>query len=259
MHSSRVPDIRSSPSPAVTQAAAILRLLARAGEPLGVTTIARLTGISPSSCFNLLKSLSAESLVRFDGERKLYEIGLGVLQLARGVLGADAILRTARAAMNALSSGHELTVGLWRVTGRERLTLIALGDSTASTRIHMEVGQRQPLGAGAAGRAWLSAVESTRAELEQLFSAVRWQKPVSFEHYEASIRLARKRGYAEDREATNRSIVTLASPIRPQPGAGEPRHVLTASTFAGGRDEAGLAAIGAAVSLSAATMATGER
>lgn len=247
---------RATPSPAVTQAASILRLLARAGEPLSVTVIARTTGISPSSCFNLLKTLAVEELVRFDDASKLYAIGLGVLQLARGVLGADAILRAARPVMNALSAEHEATVGLWRAGRGDRMTLIALGDSMASTRIHMEVGQRQPLGAGAVGRAWLSAVDSTRAEREALFAQVRWQQPVAFEDYEQNIRAAQDCGYAQDHEQVNRSIVTIASPIQSHAGTGARLHVLSASVFAGSRDHASLARLSAAVASAATLLAT---
>ena len=44
----------------VVQALAILRHLSEASKPLGVTAVARALGISPSSCFNLLKTLVAE-------------------------------------------------------------------------------------------------------------------------------------------------------------------------------------------------------
>lgn len=245
----------SAPSPAVAHAAAILRLLARTTEPYGVTAIARATGISQSSCFNLLKTLVGEGLLHFDERRKRYAIGLGVLQLARGALGSDAILRAARPIMDALSKDHEATVGLWRAGRFERMTLIALGESTASTRIHMEVGQRQPLGAGAAGRAWLAASNSTCAEMKDLFAEVRWQRSISFPAYEASIMAARTNGFAEDREMVNRSIVTMASAIHSLDETGDASHVLSASVFAGSRDEAGFARLGGAVARAATGLA----
>jgi DNA-binding IclR family transcriptional regulator len=213
--------------------------------------ISRATGISQSSCYNLLKTLAGEGLLHFDESRKLYAIGLGVLELVRGALGSDAILRAARPVMDVLSKNHEATVGLWRAGRHDRMTLIALGESTASTRIHMEVGQRQPRGAGAAGRAWLAAADFSGAEIERLFGEVRWQRPVTFHDYEASIVAARTNGFAEDRELVNRSIVTMASAVRSMAGSGHPSHVLSASVFAGSRDEEGLAALGAAVAQAA--------
>lgn len=255
-HSDMPDRIVRSPSPAVSQAAAILRLLVRAGEPLGVTAIAQATGISQSSCFNLLKTLVAEDFVQFDAALKRYVIGLGVLQLARGALGADAIQRAARPLMSALSDEYEATVGLWRVDGRRRMTLVGLGESSASTRIHMEVGQRQPLGAGAAGRAWLSATICTSAEREALFAEVRWQQPVTFAAYEASIDAARIRGFAEDCEFLNRGIITVASPICARSGMGEVLHVLSASAFAGSRDAASREVLGRAIVAGAEQLAS---
>lgn len=237
------------PSPAVAQAAAILRLLASAGEPAGVTAIARETGISPSSCFNLLRTLVGEGLLDFDDSRKLYSLGLGVLQLARGALGRDAILKAARPVLDALSKEYHATVGLWRAGNR--MTLIALGESTASTRIHMEVGQRQPLGAGATGRAWLAASQRTKGEVEELFAQIRWQRPVTLAQYLASIEAARAIGFAEDAELLNSGIVSVASPIRAYAGSGDPSHVLSASLFAGSTDDERLRALGCALAQAA--------
>ena len=257
---------RPSPSPAVSQAAAVLRLLARSGEPLGVVAIARATGICQSSGFNLLKTLVVEEFVHFDAAAKKYEIGLGVLQLTRGVLGADAMLRAARPVMNALSADHQATVGLWRaglsrvglsrVGQGERMTLIALGESRESTRLHLEVGQRQPLGAGATGRAWLAASACPPAQMRDLFAEVNWKQPVTFAEYEASIGAARLCGYAEDHAKLNRGVITVASPIRSGAAGNDVLHVLSASVLAGSHDAPSLARLGSAVASAADRLAT---
>jgi DNA-binding IclR family transcriptional regulator len=81
------------PSPknvgAVANAVSILRSLAQLSEPAGVALIARNTGVSVSTCFNILRTLSSERLVDFDPEAKTYRIGMGVLELSVPLLGAN--------------------------------------------------------------------------------------------------------------------------------------------------------------------------
>ena len=66
----------------ITHAFAILRHLSTATAPEGVTTIARSLGISPSSCFNILKTLAAEEYVDFNPQTKAYTLGWAPVVLA---------------------------------------------------------------------------------------------------------------------------------------------------------------------------------
>ena len=61
--------------PAVTRAVAILRLLGRSDEPLGVHAIARALALIPSTCLHILRVLVAEGLVAFDPGTKRYRVG----------------------------------------------------------------------------------------------------------------------------------------------------------------------------------------
>ncbi|HBU0515229.1 TPA: helix-turn-helix domain-containing protein, partial [Klebsiella pneumoniae] len=72
---------------AVVNAIQILRHLAHADGPQGVAAIARATGISPSSAFNILRTLSNERLTSFDDAGKTYQLGLGLSELAVGFVG----------------------------------------------------------------------------------------------------------------------------------------------------------------------------
>ena len=64
--------LESSMVPAVSRAAAILRLLGRTAEPQGVQAIARSLNIIPSTCLHILRTLVIEELVAFDPNTKLY-------------------------------------------------------------------------------------------------------------------------------------------------------------------------------------------
>ena len=58
-----------TPVPSVSYAVAMLRLLGRNGEAMGVTAIARAMGIGPSSAFNLARTLVAAK--EFDAAKQL--------------------------------------------------------------------------------------------------------------------------------------------------------------------------------------------
>ncbi len=57
----------------VTQSFAVMRLLA-GSSPLSLSAIGRALGLSPSSAFNLLKTLEREGAVERDGATKAYRI-----------------------------------------------------------------------------------------------------------------------------------------------------------------------------------------
>ncbi|MDG7115625.1 helix-turn-helix domain-containing protein, partial [Streptococcus pneumoniae] len=74
---------------AVAHAIRILRHLAGATAPLGVAAVARGTGISPSTCFNILRTLARARFVAFNDSDKTYSLGLAVAELAAGLIGVS--------------------------------------------------------------------------------------------------------------------------------------------------------------------------
>lgn len=233
------------PVGSIVQAVAVLRHLGAAERGQGVTAIARQLGISPSSCFNVLKTLVAEDLVSFDPAAKTYALGLGAADLARVALGRDAVLKAARDPMGDLAERFDAAVGLWRVTARERLILVALSESEAATRIHLVIGQRQPATAGATGRAVLAARGVDDATIAAAFALVRWQQAPGERDFVRQVNEARRRGWALDSDQINRGITTVASAICDVPTS--PRFCLTASMFTGRDTPAELRVIGEAV------------
>jgi DNA-binding IclR family transcriptional regulator len=251
--------IRSAASPprplvgSVVQAIAVLRHLGNIERPQGVTAIASRLGLSPSSCFNILKTLAAEELATFDPETRAYGLGPGAIELARSAMGRDEVARMARASMDRIAAGHDVAVGLWRLGGGDRLTLTALAESEAATRIHLVVGQRQPAVAGATGRAVLAARGASDAEIGVACRTVRWQQAPKPSDYVAQVGEARSRGWAIDADQIIRGMTTVASAIAD--AEGRVRFCLSASTFTGRETPQRIAAIGEAVRAAALVIA----
>jgi DNA-binding IclR family transcriptional regulator len=236
----------------VTLAFAILKHLGGDGARTGVTAIARGVGGSPSSCFNILKTLTMLDVVRFDPDTKTYALGDGLLELTRNMLRSDDVVAQSMAQMDALADRFDATVGLWRLSANGA-TLIAKSENTAHTRIHIVIGQRQPEGAGAGGRcvmAWRTLNKATAAEIH---GKIRWQGGLTATDYWRDICETRERGWAIDENDLIQGITSVASPILD--ASDTPRFYLSISVFSGRHTPAALAAMGKAVKAAAREIA----
>jgi DNA-binding IclR family transcriptional regulator len=223
---------------AVSNAVAILRRLISQGAPMGVNAIARATGISPSSCFNILKTLAAERLIDFDPALKTYTPGAGLYALAPQSAENSAFARCSPQ-FERFAERHAMTIGLWRMTPSQRLLLVGFADSGLATRIHMTVGQRLPLLAGANGRCVASAMDMDEAEIADQFKRLRWDNPPSLKAYMRQVEETGKRGWALDDGDFLAGVTTLAVAILDRDG--RPTFLLTASWFRGQRPDAEMA------------------
>jgi DNA-binding IclR family transcriptional regulator len=102
--------VESSKAPAISRAAAVLRLLGKSDTPLGVQAIARKLGLVPSTCLYVLRALVAEELVSFDPLTKRYALEAGVLTLARHWLRRNRFNDLAEPALERLSQTFGVTM-----------------------------------------------------------------------------------------------------------------------------------------------------
>ncbi len=229
--------------PAVQNATAILRLLARRGAPMGATQIAREAGLSVSSAFNIPRTLAAERLLSFDPEAKSYRLGLGMLEVAVPLIGADpgALVRPL---LTRIAVDHQVMIALWQVTDR-RIVLI---DRVTAPRIVQAViarNSRLPVFAGALGRCYAAAAGLDAAAIRAGYDGVRWQAAPGIDAYQADVAAARETRRARDRGNLFRGLEIVAALARD--GAGTPRLGLSSITIAGQHDEAGLERVGGAL------------
>ena len=229
----------TGPVRSVSQALAILRLLAET-SPMSLSDIARVAGLSPSSCLNLLKTLVDEGVVEREARTKHYRLARAwAASEALRDGAAQGLVDRAQPLMAQFARRHDAAVALWKVISRERVRALSREESDAGMRVAMADGQRQPLGGGAVGRALAAVQRVTRDELARRFAPVRWQAPLSLADYAAQVEEAAVRGFAVDDGFAYRGICTVAVAI-----AGvAPGFCLSASMFAG-RSAAEVAALG---------------
>lgn len=191
----------------------VLRVLTRAGGPMGVTEIARTAGVSTSTCFNILHTLRDEHLVESDPVKKTYVISLGVLELMRGLTEEDRWIDFIRPRMQELAQGHQVTCVLWHRIGNDRAVLVSRADAQSAIRAHMNIGQRLPMMVGAFGRVFAAFSGHSRAAIKQGFDLLRWENPPDFETYWQELQETARRGYAIDQDNFARGVTSVAAPI----------------------------------------------
>ena len=97
--------VKQSKAPAISRAAAILRLLGKSDSALGLQAIARELELVPSTCLYVLRALVDEELVAFDQDTKRYSLEAGVLTLARQWLRRNQFADLAQPALDRLLLG----------------------------------------------------------------------------------------------------------------------------------------------------------
>ena len=198
---------------------------------MGVNVIARQLNLSPSSCFNILKTLAAEEFVVFDEKTKAYTIGGGLIEISRRALDPHRVFDLIRSRLEQFSEKTHMTVGLWTLFGNSHLILVNYAANSTNTRIHLSVGQRLPKLIGAIGRCIAASGELSHQEIEGLFGSLRWESPLTFETYLNQVDEAGRRGWGMDEGTFIRGVTTMGSPICGSECS--PRYFLSTAMFKG--------------------------
>lgn len=190
----------------------ILETLAAQPRPMGISEIARETGLAQGTVHRLLSSLVSRGYVRRDADRR-YGIGMAAAALADSaritlVAGAEPLLRD-------LVTACGETANLALLDG-DQMVYAAQAPSPHTLRIFAEVGRRVPLHCTAVGKAALSTLPTERA------AALLRRRPLESRttHTLASVEAVledvasiQARGYAIDEQEQELGVRCLAAPL----------------------------------------------
>jgi len=199
--------------PAVSRAIAMLRLLARSPEPLGVKALADQLDIVPSTCLHILRVLLAEGLIRLDPATRRYSLGNGLASLARAALARDPFPAIAQPALDQLSSRWNVTAIGVEIVALEHMLVLAISRSDAPFRLHVDVGSRFPALISATGRLVAAFGKWEPGELEQRFRKLRWSKAPGYKRWLQQVAQVRERGYSLDEGEYIAGVTLIAVPI----------------------------------------------
>ncbi len=213
-------------APAVSRAAAILRLLGRSEAPLGVNAIARDLGLVPSTCLYVLRALAAEELVAFDPDTKRYRLAGGVLTLARGWLKQDPFASLAQPYLDSLARVHGVTMLGVVISGLDHIIVIATAQGGANFQLSAQMGSRFPALISATGRCIAAFGDYPESLLKERFERLRWEDPPSFDGWREEVAQTRAQGFGVDNGNYISGVTVLAAPV--WQGSGKPSHALVA-------------------------------
>lgn len=209
----------------------VVKYLVAADAPVGVSKVAKDLDINPSTCFNLLKTLVHVELAEFDNVEKTYTPGFGILELSKGFLDQEDMVKFVRPRMQKLAHSQRVTCTLWRKIGDDRAILVDRADTAAAVRVHMFVGQRLPLFVGGLGRCFAANSGLSKDEVKKRFELLRWENQPEFPTWWEEVQKTKDRGYAIDENAFVKGITTVAAPILNN--SGEVEFVISAIGFSG--------------------------
>ena len=214
---------------AVVQALNVLRALSATSVPVGVTAVARVAGVNPSTTLNILRTLVGQRMVAFDSASKTYRLDYGLLELSRSLLNKSHVSLLSND-LKQITTQFDATATVWQIEG-DRILLLDRAVSDSGIHIQFPVASRMPVYGGALGRIVAALSNPPLATLESAFVRIRWNTPISFERYLKEVELARQKGFAIDSNLMIRSVTSVASAITDQNGV--PRLGVTTHTFLG--------------------------
>jgi DNA-binding IclR family transcriptional regulator len=207
----RPPRVRAVP--AVTRAIAVLRLLSRNREPLGLKAIAEALDLVPSTALHILRALAAEQLVRVDPLTKQYGLGIGMLPLARAMLENADFPSLVRPKLDELSGHYGVTAIGVALPDLDHMVVVALARAQAPVRLHVDVGSRFPALISATGRCLAAFSDRPWSEIESRFRRLRWHKAPNHAAWRKEVDQARRQGFSIDRSNYIAGVTIVAVPV----------------------------------------------
>jgi DNA-binding IclR family transcriptional regulator len=205
--------VKSSKAPAISRAAAVLRLLGKSDVPLGVQSIARELGLVPSTCLHVLRALLAEEFVSFDLDTKRYSLEAGVLTLARHWLRRNRFNDLVQPALDRIGQSFDVTMLGVQIVGLEHIIVVAVSQSGHNLQLSTQVGSRFPALISATGRCIAAFGGHSEAELRERFRTLRWDEPPTFEQWKEQVSQTGAQGFAVDSGNYISGVTVVAAPV----------------------------------------------
>ena len=233
--------VQTSKAPAISRAAAVLRLLGKSAVPLGVQAIARELGLVPSTCLHVLRALVSEEFVSFDTETKRYALEAGVLTLARHWLKRNRFTDLAQPALDRIGQDFDVTMLGVHIVGLDHIIVVAISQTGHNFQLSTQIGSRFPALISATGRCIAAFGDHSEAELEERFKSLRWDEPPTLLEWKTQVTHTRAQGFAVDAGNYISGVTVVAAPV--WRSRARLSHALVAISIGGALKRSGLPAL----------------
>jgi IclR family KDG regulon transcriptional repressor len=205
---------------AVDHAVDVLECLAGAGTALGVSHIARETGLSKATVHHLLATLEARRLVIRDPEAASYRLGWSLYELGSAVARSVDLSRVARPFLDRLAAatGESVLLG---ILDDDSVLYLDRGDAPSGFHMVAGAGRRSPLHATASGKLLLAFAPSDFVDeyLTRTLEAFTPDTLTDPESVRTQLGEIREDGYATCWQERELGLCSVAVPLRDRTGS----------------------------------------
>jgi DNA-binding IclR family transcriptional regulator len=233
--------VKESKAPAISRAAAVLRLLGKSDTPLTLQAIAKALGLVPSTCLYVLRALVVEELVSFEAATKRYALEAGVLTLARQWLRRNHFTDLAQPVLDRIAAEFGVTTLGVQIVGIDHIIAVAVSQTSGNFQLSTQVGSRFPALISATGRCIAAFGDHPEDQLKTRFNTLRWDDPPSFDEWLIQVAETRTQGYGVDDGTYISGVMVVAAPV--WKASDRPTHALVAIGIGAALKRIGVAAL----------------
>ena len=206
----------------VKRALDIIELLADSKDDLGVTQIAKKTGLCKTTAFRLLGTLVDEGYVQKKHSENAYGLSMKFLKISSSILGRQNIREIAAPYMRTLSDKTKEIVHLAVMDVNEVVYIEKMESNEHSIRIFSTVGKRSPVHCTGLGKALLSGLSNEEVErIVKQKGLTQYTKNTitTIEALKKELQQIRVQGCAFDQAEHELGIWCVAAPIYARDGS----------------------------------------
>jgi IclR family acetate operon transcriptional repressor len=191
----------------------LLTVLEKAEQPIGLAEISRASAIHKATAQRLLTALERREFVHKD--RGFYQLGSGILPLARAFLSGNRLGKSALPVLEELAANTGETASIYVRQAMERV-IVQRVESPSPLRFVVRIGERLPIYSGSTGQVFCASMP--REEIEKLLERIgdiRYANGTVLNKKKMLARLdqVRSRGFAVSIDERLLGITSVAAPV----------------------------------------------
>lgn len=194
----------------------VLRAVAAHPEGVGLSDIARESGIPKATCYRVLGVLERESWLILDPETRKYRVSLGLLSIVGGFLDSNGGYRHMRQVITDLAARTEETCGFDVLHPPNVMVVAQVAGPRLIGQTMKPVPRTQPVWATSTGKVLLAMLDPEKVRKEY-WDDIEAHAPANVggtHQFMTSLAEIRQRGYAYSHDELEDGAASLAAPVR---------------------------------------------
>ncbi|MCR1784074.1 IclR family transcriptional regulator [Nocardioides carbamazepini] len=193
----------------------VLRAVAAHPNGVGLSEIARESGIPKATCYRVLSVLERESWLTLDPDTRRYKVSLGLLSIVGGFLDSNGGYRHMRQVLSDLAADTQETCGFDVLHPPNVMVVAQAAGPRLIGQTMKPVPRTQPVWSTSTGKVLLAMLD--KAKLDEYVDDIERHGPESLgggEAFVAMLQAIRERGYAHSRDELEEGATSVAAPVR---------------------------------------------